>query len=183
MIESGTKVKVHYKGTLDDGTVFDSSENRDPLEFQLGSGQVIAGFDAAVKDMEVGTTKTVTIPSDKAYGERREGLVLTLANDQFSDGKLPNVGQSLRLTTPHGPLIARVTDINDDGVVVGYSWFSAVVWSSPEANMVRLDKYLKNNSSLDSLSSARAVSESGEIVGSGWSNDTSSKAAFLAIPK
>ena len=75
-------------------------------------------------------------------------------------------------------------DINDDGVVVGYTFItSAVVWSSPEANMVRLDKYLKNNSSLDYLNVARAVSESGEIVGYGWSNDTSSKAAFLAIPK
>lgn len=62
MIENGTAVKVHYKGTLDDGSVFDSSENRDALAFTIGAGQVIGGFDAAVRNMDVGTTKTVTIP-------------------------------------------------------------------------------------------------------------------------
>ena len=74
-------------------------------------------------------------------------------------------------------------DINDNGVVVGFSWFWAVVWSNPEASMVRLDKYLKNTSSLGSLNSADAVSESGEIVGYGQISDTGSYAAFLAIPK
>ena len=118
MIEAGTKVKVHYKGTLEDGSVFDSSENRDPLEFQLGAGQVIAGFDAAVSEMEIGGTKTVTIPSTQAYGEYRKEMVLTLEHSQFPEGMNPEVGKSLQLTTPQGPLIAQITEISDDGVTI-----------------------------------------------------------------
>ena len=118
MIEPGTKVRVHYKGTLDDGSVFDSSENRDPLEFQLGAGQVIAGFDAAISEMEVGGTKTVTIPCAEAYGEYRKEMVLTLEHSQFPEGMNPEVGQSLRLSTPQGPLIAQIKDVSDDGVTI-----------------------------------------------------------------
>lgn len=118
MIEAGTKVKVHYKGTLDDGSVFDSSENRDPLEFQLGTGQVIAGFDAAVSEMDVGGTKTVTIPCAEAYGEYRNEMVLTLEHCQFPEGMNPEVGKSLQLSTPQGPLIAQITDVSDDGVTI-----------------------------------------------------------------
>jgi peptidylprolyl isomerase len=118
MIESGTKVKVHYKGTLDDGSVFDSSENRDPLEFQLGSGQVIPGLDNAIQEMEVGATKTITIPCNQAYGERREEMVLNLSHDQFPEGMQPEVGKSLKLSTPQGPLIAQITEITDENVVI-----------------------------------------------------------------
>lgn len=118
MIESGTKVKVHYKGTLDDGSVFDSSENRDPLEFQVGTGQVIPGFDNAVQDMEVGATKTVTIPCSEAYGERRDEMVLSLSQEQFPEGMNPEVGKSLKLTTPQGPLIAQITEVTEESVVI-----------------------------------------------------------------
>jgi peptidylprolyl isomerase len=118
MIENGTTVKVHYKGTLDDGSVFDSSENRDPLSFTIGAGQVISGFDAAVRTMDVGATNTVTIPCNEAYGERNENLMLTLGRDQFPGNVEPEVGMSIKMTTPHGPLIARITGIGEDGVVV-----------------------------------------------------------------
>jgi peptidylprolyl isomerase len=73
--KSGDTVRIHYKGTLGDGTEFDSSSGRDPLEFAVGGGQVIPGFDKAVDGMAVGENKTVTIPPDEAYGERHEQLV------------------------------------------------------------------------------------------------------------
>jgi peptidylprolyl isomerase len=72
---SGDKVKIHYTGTLENGTQFDSSEGRDPLEFQLGSGQVIPGFDKAVEGMTVGESKSVTISPEDAYGPRIEQAV------------------------------------------------------------------------------------------------------------
>ena len=72
---SGDTVRVHYRGTLDDGTEFDSSAGRDPLEFTLGSGQVIPGFDSAITGMSAGDTKTVTIPPEEAYGQPNPGMV------------------------------------------------------------------------------------------------------------
>ena len=78
MVADGSTVKVHYTGTLNDGTQFDSSRERAPLEFTLGSGKVIAGFEDAVKEMEIGQCKTVTIPADKAYGQRREDLLVPI---------------------------------------------------------------------------------------------------------
>ena len=80
----GDTVQIHYTGTLEDGTVFDSSEGKDPLEFTLGSGQVIPGFDAAVKGMQAGESKTVTILVDEAYGQRREDLVLVVGKDRVN---------------------------------------------------------------------------------------------------
>ena len=73
--KSGDTVKIHYKGTLDDGSQFDSSEDRDPLEFELGSGQVIPGFDTAVEGMTVGESKSVRLEPEEAYGPRHDQLV------------------------------------------------------------------------------------------------------------
>ena len=70
-VKNGDTIKIHYKGRLDDGTVFDSSEGREPLEFTVGAGQVIPGFDAGVRDMNVGDKKTIHIPSVEAYGEKQ----------------------------------------------------------------------------------------------------------------
>jgi len=84
--QEGDTVAVHYKGTLEDGEVFDSSEGRAPLEFVVGSGQVIAGFDDAVTGMAVGETVTVTLPPAEAYGERREDLVVDVDASGAPDG-------------------------------------------------------------------------------------------------
>ena len=73
--KAGDTVRIHYRGTLDDGSEFDSSAGRDPLEFTLGGGQVIPGFDNAVTGMTVGESKTVTIPPEEAYGEKNPGMV------------------------------------------------------------------------------------------------------------
>lgn len=118
MVAPGKMVKVHYTGTLDDGSIFDSSEGRDPLEFQVGSGQVIPGFDAAVQNMEAGATDTIKIPSDEAYGEVRQDMIATIPHEQFPDGLNPQVGQTLQLKTPDGALPVRVVDVQDEGVTI-----------------------------------------------------------------
>ena len=84
--KSGDTVKIHYTGTLDDGTQFDSSAGRDPLEFELGGGQVIPGFDSAVEGMAVGESKNVRIEPDQAYGERHDQLVQQVPRNALPDG-------------------------------------------------------------------------------------------------
>ena len=118
MIETGSTVKVHYKGTLNDGSIFDSSEGKDPLEFQVGSGQVIRGLDAAVQLMEVGATKTVKIPRAEAYGDVRPEMIGTIPRAQFPDDFEVQAGQSLELETPQGLLVVWVTDVQDEGVTI-----------------------------------------------------------------
>lgn len=116
---TGQTVRIHYTGTLADGTQFDSSEGRAPLEFTLGSGQVIPGFDVAVTGMEVGATKTVTIPAAQAYGEPRPEMVLEVGRDQFPAGVVPEVGQELHLQTPEGQHVpVRVVEVADDTVML-----------------------------------------------------------------
>lgn len=105
--KAGDTVRVHYTGRLDDGDVFDSSEGRDPLEFQLGSGQVISGFDDAVAGMEPGETRRVTIPADQAYGPHRKENVVSVPRDQFPENITPAVGQQLQMS--QGGQVYRVT--------------------------------------------------------------------------
>ena len=98
----GDTVHVHYTGRLDDGSVFDASEGRDPLEFTLGQGQVIGGFDDAVSGMAVGDAKTVRIPSDEAYGPRRDELLIEVPRAQLPDGLDVEVGMQLQLRREDG---------------------------------------------------------------------------------
>lgn len=110
----GKKVKVHYRGTLDDGTQFDSSYDRgEPLEFTCGAGQMIHGFDVAVVDMKVGEKKSVHIPAKDAYGERRADLVL-----RYPAAQVPNIdelheGDKLYLSTKQGqPIPVKVLAVD-----------------------------------------------------------------------
>jgi len=115
----GDTVHIHYTGRLDDGTVFDSSEDRDPLSFTLGEGQVIPGFEEAVEGMEEGDSKTATIPADDAYGERREDLVLTVLRDRLPEDLEPEVGQPLQMRSGDGETFQVViTEVDDDSVEV-----------------------------------------------------------------
>jgi FKBP-type peptidyl-prolyl cis-trans isomerase 2 len=117
--EAGNKVKVHYTGTLDGGEVFDSSRNTDPLEFELGAGQVIPGFDQAVTGMEVGETKQVRIPEDEAYGPYNPEMVFTTDKSQFDDGVDPQVGQQFQAQTPDGqPMFLVVKEVSEAGIVM-----------------------------------------------------------------
>ncbi len=117
--KEGDKVKIHYTGTLEDGTVFDSSSGHEPLEFTLGSGQVIVGFEEAVLGMNQGESKKVTIPADKAYGQRNEEMVINAARNQIPPDINPEVGQQLQMTGPAGEVvIVRVTEVTDEMVVL-----------------------------------------------------------------
>ena len=115
--KSGDAVKIHYKGSLDDGTVFDSSEGREPLSFTLGGGQVIPGFDDAVSGMAVGESKTVNIPADKAYGQRNEEMIIEAPRDQVPPEINPEVGQQLQMGGPNGEtVVVMIVEITDEHI-------------------------------------------------------------------
>lgn len=115
----GDTVQVHYAGRLEDGTVFDSSEGRDPLEFTLGAGQVIPGFEKAVVGMEVGDKATTRIPPEEAYGPRSDELVLRVQRSQFPEGVTPEVGQRFQMQTEEGSAVrVVVTEAHDESVEI-----------------------------------------------------------------
>ena len=99
---AGTTVSIHYTGTLADGSTFDSSSGRDPLTFQMGAGQIIPGLEAALDGMAVGDQKTVTIPSDMAYGPRREEAMQQVPRDAVPDHIPLDLGTQLQVQTPDG---------------------------------------------------------------------------------
>lgn len=117
--ENGRTVRVHYTGKLADGSVFDSSNGRDPLEFQVGSGQVIPGFDSAVAGMTPGESRTVRIPPEQAYGERREELLLKVDRSQFPDGANPEPGQQFQMSQQGGQsFVVNVAEVDGDQIVL-----------------------------------------------------------------
>ena len=120
MSNDGKKVRAHYRGTLDDGTQFDSSYDRgEPIEFTCGAHQMIAGFDAAVMDMEVGEKKTVHIPCAEAYGPRREELCFKIPRPQVPNIDQVHVGDRVFLSGPAGqPIPAIVLEVNPQGVMI-----------------------------------------------------------------
>lgn len=118
MSNAGKKVKVHYVGTLDDGTKFDSSRDRnEPLAFTCMAGQMIAGFDNAVKDMNVGDVIDVHIPTVEAYGERREEAIQSIPVAQLPGSEKLVSGQQVTLGTPNGYPI-RATVVENDGTTI-----------------------------------------------------------------
>jgi len=114
----GDLVRVHYQGTLADGTVFDSSEGREPLEFTLGKGMVIPGFESAIMGMEVGSSVVRTIPVDEAYGPIREEMVINIPKDQFPADMPLELGQELQLQGPDGVLVAQIVGLEEDGIML-----------------------------------------------------------------
>jgi len=119
MANDGDTVKVHYKGTLEDGTVFDTSRGREPLEFTLGGGTIIPGFEEAVKGMQVGQTKTVTIPAEEAYGPHRDELVMVIERDKLPEGLNPAIGQQLQMQQADGrTAVVVVTDVSETTITI-----------------------------------------------------------------
>ncbi|HEY9597687.1 MAG TPA: peptidylprolyl isomerase [Cyanophyceae cyanobacterium] len=117
--KSGDTVKIHYTGKLDDGTVFDSSINREPLEFTLDQGQVIPGFEQAVVGMSPGESKTQKIPVDQAYGPYREDMVIQVSREMLPPDLQPEVGQQLQVQQPTGQAIpVIVTDVSNGKVTL-----------------------------------------------------------------
>ena len=118
-VKNGDTVKVHYHGKLTDGTTFDSSEGREPLEFEVGSGSVIAGFDNGVTGMSVGEKKTVHIPVDEAYGAKQDDLLMEFPIDRFPADMKPETGMQLNMTNGEGqnfPVV--IVEVRDDVVVL-----------------------------------------------------------------
>lgn len=118
-VKSGDTVRVHYHGKLTDGTTFDSSEGREPLEFEVGSGNVIAGFDSGVTGMQVGEKKTVNIPVDEAYGQIQDDMLMEFPIDRFPEDMKPEVGMQLNMSNGGGqnfPVVIR--EVRESSVIL-----------------------------------------------------------------
>lgn len=115
----GDKVQVHYKGTFEDGEVFDSSEDSDPIEFTIGEGDVIPGFEEAIIGMSRGQTKTENIQADRAYGEHREDLVFVIDRGQLPDGTEVTIGDFLKIGFADGQTASvQVADLDEEKVTL-----------------------------------------------------------------
>jgi FKBP-type peptidyl-prolyl cis-trans isomerase 2 len=120
-LQDGTKVRVHYRGTLEDGSEFDSSYERgEPIEFELGAGNVISGFDEAVRDMEVGGNLKVKIPTDNAYGPRYDEAVQKVENERLPEGAC--VGAMLQGMTENGqPVAGTIVEMDDHEAKIDFN--------------------------------------------------------------
>lgn len=118
-VKKGDKVKVHYTGKLTNGEQFDSSTGRDPLEFTVGAGQMIAGFDNAMPGMSVGEKKTVNIAPDEAYGHKNEEAVIEFPKKNVPPDMPLEVGMKLELRNEAGhPFPVTVADIKEDVIIL-----------------------------------------------------------------
>ncbi len=115
----GNVVKVHYVGTFEDGTVFDTSREREPLPFTIGEGEVIPGFEEAVVGMNPGESKKVVISAENAYGLRHEEMVLVVDRQHLPEGVDPQVGQQYQIPQSDGQsIVVTVTDTSDSSVTL-----------------------------------------------------------------
>ncbi|MBU8934992.1 MAG: peptidylprolyl isomerase [candidate division Zixibacteria bacterium] len=115
----GNNIKVHYTGKLEDGTIFDSSKDRDPLEVKLGTNAVIPGFEKGLVGMEVGEKKTITISPEEAYGVRRDDLSMEANKSDFPDDITPEVGLQLAMQRPDGQnMPVTIVKIEDDKITL-----------------------------------------------------------------
>lgn len=118
-VKENDTVKVHYTGKLADGQVFDSSEGKEPIEFTLGQGQLIPGFEKGLIDMKLNEKKTINIPKEEAYGEPREDLVQEVEKSQLPEEIKPEVGMGLVSKTPDGrEMNLVVAEVKEDTIVV-----------------------------------------------------------------
>lgn len=118
-VKDGDTVKVHYTGKLADGSEFDSSANKEPMEFKIGEGKLIPGFEQAVVGMSVGEKNTITIPSNEAYGERRDDMNVSVEKEKLPEDLAPELGQQLQIQQQDGKAIPVViADISDTHVTL-----------------------------------------------------------------
>ena len=115
----GDTVRVHYTGTLEDGTTFDTSVEREPLEFTLGTDRMIPGFEKAVSGLKVGESKTVTIPAEEAYGPYRDDLVIVVEREELPADLEPEVGQQLQMYQTDGStVVVIVTEVSETTITI-----------------------------------------------------------------
>jgi len=121
-VTNGHAVSVHYRGTFTDGTEFDNSRTRgQTLDFTLGAGHMIDGFNNAIVGMTVGETKTFTLEPDEAYGSRNDEAVQEVSRSSFEPGFEFIVGEIIRGQTPQGPFVARIQSLQDDTVTLDFN--------------------------------------------------------------
>ena len=121
-VENGNTVSVHYTGTLNDGTQFDSSREREPLSFLVGDGQVIPGFESAVLGMQEGETKTITILAENAYGPKNDQAVQVVERSRFPNGFEGNVGESVTGQTGEGQAFrATIVSVEENTVTLDFN--------------------------------------------------------------
>jgi len=115
--KTGDTVKVHYTGRLSDGSIFDTSEEREPLEFTLGGGRLIAGFDEAVIGMRAAESKTVVLTTEKAYGPHNQEMVMVVDRSRMPSDVKPEIGQNFQIPGPNGNvLLVTVVAVSDSTV-------------------------------------------------------------------
>ena len=119
LAKNGDKVKVHFTGKLENGKIFDTSKDSKPLEFTIGAGEMMPGFEKGIIGMTTGDTRTFTVLPEEAYGSRRVELVATVEKSHFPPDITPTIGQPLQITTPDGEVLDLViTSIDGDMVTI-----------------------------------------------------------------
>ncbi len=117
--KTGDTVKVHYTGTLEDGTVFDTSVGDEPMAFTLGQGLVIPGFEQAITGMKVGESKTVNIPVEQAYGPYSDDLIGVVPRDELPEDLEPEVGQQLQMSQTDGNyIVVTITEVSETTITI-----------------------------------------------------------------
>jgi len=117
-VRHGDTVEVHYTGKLDNGEVFDTSANIEPIQFTIGAGQVLEGFEEAVIGMAPGESKSWKVDVDKAFGPRHEAMVVTVEKENLPDELEPKVGQTLHAGAGDNSVAVRVVDVSGDRVTL-----------------------------------------------------------------
>jgi peptidylprolyl isomerase len=118
-VQSGNTIKIHYNGRLSDGTTFDSSAGRSPLEFTVGSGSVIKGFDDGVQGMTIGEKKTIEIPFLQAYGPEDPSMIIEFPLDRLPEDLKPEIGMQLNMNNAEGQQFAvTITDITNENIIL-----------------------------------------------------------------
>jgi FKBP-type peptidyl-prolyl cis-trans isomerase 2 len=118
-VKKGDTIKVHYHGKLNDGSTFDSSEGREPLEFEVGGGMVIPGFDNGVTGMAPGEKKTIVIPADEAYGQKQDEMIMEFPRDRFPADMVPEVGMQLNMSNGSGQNFpVTIAEVGDEAVLL-----------------------------------------------------------------
>ena len=118
-VKNGDKIKVHYHGKLTSGETFDSSEGRQPLEFEAGSGMVIKGFDDGVTGMKEGEKKTINIPAEEAYGEKNPDMLMDFPKERFPADMQIELGMQLMMSDPSGQQFqVKISEIKEDIIVL-----------------------------------------------------------------
>ena len=117
--KQGDTVKIHYTGKFENGEIFDSSKDREPLEFTMGERKVIPGFEKGIAGMEVGESKNLTIPPEEAYGTKNQELVIELERNKLPEHIKPEVGMQLQMTQTSGqPVNVVITSLTDDTITI-----------------------------------------------------------------